>query len=124
MTIAPIPNQLRALAERPDDAPVTMLNLLKFKADGGRAAYAKYGEGVAPLLADVGARVLWQGSVDGVVIGDAQDLWDAVVLVWYPSARAFLEMVSSERYAAVGAHRTTALEDSRLIALSEVSRAV
>lgn len=117
MFIDPDPEQITALADSPLTTPVVMLNLLRFKADGGRDAYLHYGEGVLPLLARVGGRILWQGRVDAVVIGDTgADAWDAVVLVEYPSRRAFLDMVLSPDYQAIAGRRTTALADSRLVA--------
>jgi hypothetical protein len=37
--LEPTPEQFAALAARPTDAPVVMVNLLKFKSDGGRERY-------------------------------------------------------------------------------------
>jgi uncharacterized protein (DUF1330 family) len=93
-----------------------MINLLRFKPDGGAAAYAHYGEGVLPCLDRAGARIVWQGRPDTVVIGPEADLWDAVVLVEYPSRQAFMEMISSPEYQGIAGRRTEALADSRLIA--------
>jgi hypothetical protein len=45
------------------------------------------------------------------------------VLVRYPSAQAFVNMVSSSEYRAISFHRSAALEDSRLIASEELWRA-
>lgn len=117
MFIEPDADQIAELAGSELAGPVVMLNLLRFVPDGGLEAYLHYGEGVAPLLERVGARVLWQGRGDSVVIGDRDaDGWDAVVLVEYPSRRAFLAMVSSPEYQAIAGRRTTALVDSRLVA--------
>lgn len=116
MFIEPSRSQIEELAASPDPGPVVMINLLRFKADGGADAYARYGAAVLPCLAEVGARLVWQGRPDSVVIGDGADLWDAVVLVEYPSRQAFLAMVSSPGYQAIGGLRTEALTDSRLIA--------
>ncbi len=131
MPLAPTPDQLRDLVESTVDSPVVMLNLLRFRdratggtgRDGlsGREAYARYGANVRPFLEAVGGRVLWQGRADSVVIGGSDDAWDAVILVEYPSRRAFLEMVSSPRYQAVAADREAALEDSRLIATTAMT---
>ena len=98
-----------------------MLNLLRFKPDGGRAAYDHYSEGVQPCLALVGGTVVWYGNADSTVIGDDEvDRWDAVILVRYPSRQAFLDMVGSREYQEIGERRTEALVDSRLIACTEV----
>lgn len=117
MSIEPTAQQITELAKSELTGPVVMLNLLRFVPDGGLETYVQYGEGVAPLLERVGARIIWQGRGDSVVIGDdGADAWDAVALVEYPSRRAFLDMVSSPEYQAIADRRTNALLDSRLIA--------
>jgi uncharacterized protein (DUF1330 family) len=116
MYIEPSREQLAELAASPESGPVVMINLLRFRPDGGAAAYAHYGEGVLPCLARVGGRILWQGRPDSVVIGDEADRWDAVVLVQYPSRQAFLAMIGATEYQAIAGLRTEALADSRLIA--------
>jgi uncharacterized protein (DUF1330 family) len=115
----------------PDATPIVMLNLLRFRAAAdypagaaepcsGAEAYTRYGLAVEPLITASGGTILWQGSQAGMLIGPQDKDWHLVVLVKYPSARAFLDMVSSDDYRAVVFHRTAALEDSRLIALREL----
>lgn len=108
-------DQLAADAET-HPGPVVMINLLRYRPDGGAQSYAHYGEGVLPCLARVGARLIWQGSAHSTVIGPPSETWDAVVLVQYPSRRAFLEMITSPEYLAIAGRRSDALIDSRLIA--------
>jgi uncharacterized protein (DUF1330 family) len=108
-----------------------MLNLLKYgerSSNGddasGEASYRRYGDEMRTILEKTGARLLWRGRADSVVIGDdAADDWDAVLLVEYPSRKAFIEMTSSKSYEGVSRHRTAALVDSRLIAMTEEFRA-
>lgn len=119
--IQPTAEQLRVFSDSPSDGPVVMLNLLRYKADGGRDSYDRYGAEVQPLLQKVGAEIVWYGQGDSVVIGDdSVDAWDAVILVRYPSRRAFLDMVLSPEYQAIGELRTAGLDDSRLIACTEL----
>ena len=130
MPIGPTKEQINALVDSELDMPVVMLNLLKFaeRSDGGNGAgsgrdsYARYGDRVRSMLEDVGGRVLWQGRADSVVIGGEGDDWDAVILVEYPSRKAFLEMTSSPKYGDVAKDRTAGLADSRLIAMTELYR--
>lgn len=121
MSILPTQDQLNELSNHRSHGPVVMLNLLRFKPAGGQASYDRYSEGVQPLLERAGAEVVWYGGADSVVIGDQPtERWDSVILVRYPSRSAFLEMVSSPEYQEIGELRTEALEDSRLIACTEV----
>lgn len=106
------PIEFGELVERADEGPVVMLNLLDFKPDGGAERYGEYSEAVAPLLEAVGGRVLFAGAACAPLIGPAK--WDLIALVEYPTRRAFLEMISSERYQAIAHLRTEALERSEL----------
>ena len=111
--------QFATLAARPTDAPVVMVNLLKFKKAGGRERYLQYGREVAPHLQRVGATVRYVGTAPAVIIGDGQQpWWDAVLIVEYPTPAAFIDMVTTEEYARVHEHRAAALERGDLIATS------
>jgi uncharacterized protein (DUF1330 family) len=102
-----------AFAERAADGkPLVMLNLLAFKADGGRERYEEYGEAVAPLLEKAGGRIAFLGEPAAALIGEGS--WDLVVLVEYPTRQAFLEMIGSPEYQAVGHLRTEALSRGEL----------
>lgn len=123
--IQPTGEQIRELAAAVDDRPVVMINLLKFKkitdaGEPGRAAYDRYGRNVIPILKQIGARVIWLGSVDQVFIGTPDDRWDQIMLVEYPSRRAFMDMISDPGYQRIHRDREAALEDSALIAATTV----
>ncbi|HEY4401839.1 MAG TPA: DUF1330 domain-containing protein [Acidimicrobiia bacterium] len=130
MPIGPTKEQIQALLDSDLEAPVVMLNLLKFAeragdGDGtqsGRDSYTRYGDRVRSMLEQTGARILWQGRADSVVIGGDADEWDAVILVEYPSRKAFIDMTSSPKYQEVSKDRTAGLADSRLIAMTELYR--
>ena len=111
--------QFAALAGRPADAPVVMVNLLKFRTNGGLESYLRYGQQVAPHLERVGATIRYGGTAPAVVIGDGErPSWDAILIVEYPSPAAFLDMVTTEEYAKVHEHRSAALDRGDLIATS------
>lgn len=95
-----------------EEGPVVMLNLLAFKPDGGRDRYLEYGTAVAPLVEGVGGRILFAGSPATALLGE--DSWDLVALVEYPTRQAFLDMVASSEYEAIGHLRTEALARSEL----------
>ncbi|MGB3543865.1 DUF1330 domain-containing protein [Rubrivirga sp.] len=131
--IDPAPEGIAAFLARDLDAPVVMLNLLRFRetADysscpdldpglevGGRDAYATYLEHTAPFVARYGGEMLVRGSGSRFLIGPAEG-WDEVLLVRYPSSRAFLEFSQDPGYFEGAGHRTAALKDSRLLPLDE-----
>ena len=125
---------LEALAKLPDDEPVVMLNLLRYRARAeypegsahapcsGRDAYRRYGEQAFRHVQAVGGNTLWMGEAQSTLIGPTDDPWDDVLLVQYPSRRAFLQMVTNPAYLASTVHRTAALADSRLIAMRATAR--
>ncbi len=102
-----------------DGTPVVMLNLLAFRPDGGRERYEEYGEGVAPLLAKVGGRIIFMGAPASPLLGN--EVWDLVVLVEYPTRQAFLDMVGSAEYGAIAHLRTEALVRGELHPLDSTS---
>ena len=101
-----------------EDAPVTMLNLLRFKPDGGRERYREYGAAVAPLLEKASARVVFLGDSELPLLGEGR--WDTVLLVEYPTGQAFLDMIASAEYQAIAHLRTEALEEGELYPLGAV----
>lgn len=121
--------EISAVAGGPDDGPVVMLNLNRYRkraayerapggvdADvGGREAYARYAAVATAILARLGARILWHAEVERTVIGDASDIYDEVIAVWYPSRRAFVELATHEEVLPALVHRVAGLERAALI---------
>ena len=126
--IRPNKDQFVELASSPDESPVVMLNLLKFKAraageeGSGADAYKRYGEAAVKMVEEQGGRVLWQGRADQILIGDPAQDWDSVVLVEYPSRKAFIEMVTKPKYEEAHEHREAGLERTILVAMTEQFR--
>ena len=113
----------------PRDTPILMLNLIRLRvqadyADGrgatGSEAYAAYGRESGPIFARVGGRIVWRGKPEQVVIGPPDERWDIAFVARYPSAAAFLEMVSDDAYRVAVVHRQAAVADSRLIRMEEL----
>jgi uncharacterized protein (DUF1330 family) len=123
-TLDTTPEQFAALAARPADAPVVMVNLLRFKQAGGLERYLQYGREVAPHLERVGATIRYGSTAPAVIIGDGQrPWWDAILIVEYPTPAAFIAMVADAEYIKVHDHRAAALERGDLIATSSWSLA-
>ena len=121
--------QFEAFKDLDRDHPIEMLNLVKFRdaaeypaghslADAeltGAQAYGKYGSETAPIIARLGASILWRGVFQTTLIGPQNENWDAVFIARYPTAHAFLEMVTDPVYQMAVVHRQAAVETSRLI---------
>jgi uncharacterized protein (DUF1330 family) len=94
-----------------------MVNLLKFKPNGGAAEYAKYGEKIQPILKSIGAELIFSGQAKVSLLGHAE--WDAVGLVRYPNKMALVRMSQSPEYQAIHHHRAAGLEGQINIAVTQ-----
>lgn len=103
-----------------------MLNLVRYRehstdGDGsGLDAYLRYSRGFVPLLKRCGGTILWAGDVTGVAIGDdGADDWDYAVLVQYPDRQTFVDVMTSDDYAAINPHRLAGLDKHVILPVSE-----
>ena len=125
----PTPEQIQELMKGPEDSPVVMVNLLKFKerADGqnsemsGAESYMKYGEKMKKFVESKGGRFIWSGRVDSMVVGESDVAFQVVALVEYPNRKAFLEIVTSAHVAEIGKDRARGLAGQWLIATTETN---
>ncbi len=122
--INPERDQFEAFKALPRDEPVMMINFVKFHEraeyeDGreasGAEAYAAYGRESAPVFQRVGGEIIWRGKPEVMLIGPADKDWDIAFIARYPTAGAFLEMVTDPVYREAVKHRTAGVLDSRLI---------
>lgn len=123
--VDPTRDSFDAFKALPRDEPVEMLNLVRLRdralyADGREAsgldAYRAYGAASGPIFRRVGGAIIWRGQPRGVLIGPGDEAWDLAFIAAYPSAAAFLDMVTDETYQREAVpHRVAAVEDSRLI---------
>jgi len=118
--------QLAPLAQDPTPGPIAMVNLLKFRdkaayQDGrkddisGREAYMRYVAEMRHIVEGAGGRFLFSGEVRALVIGQVDDLWDAVGIAEYPSRNAFHKIATSPEVQAIGVHREAGLAGQLLI---------
>ena len=126
--IDPERGQFDAFKALPRDEPIMMLNLLLFREkaayeDGrqatGAEAYAAYGRESEPVFRRVGGEIVWRGRPELMLIGPQDKRWDMIFVARYPTAAAFLEMVTDPDYRIAVKHRQAAVEDSRLICTAE-----
>ncbi|MGI9260012.1 MAG: DUF1330 domain-containing protein, partial [Gammaproteobacteria bacterium] len=101
--VDPERDQFDAFKNLPRDKPIMMLNLLRFREkaayeDGreatGAEAYAAYGKESGPIFQRVGGEIIWRGKLELMVIGPRDKHWDEIFVARYPTASAFLEMVT------------------------------
>ncbi|EPR69607.1 hypothetical protein [Cyclobacterium qasimii] len=117
-----------------DKGKVVMMNLLKFRtvadytnleslksADPitGEQAYELYMDNTMPELNKAGSRILFYGECKHFIIGPDAEKWDAVLLVEHQSVNAFIAFSQNKDFLENAGHRTAALEDSRLLPISE-----
>jgi len=129
----------RAFVMRQMQGNVVMLNLLRFRetADysaapelapetpiSGAVAFQKYIDHTLPYLRETGGDLVFLGSGDRFLIGPEAERWDLVMMVRQTSVESFLAFASHKDYLAGMGHRTAAIEDSRLLPLTEVTAAV
>ncbi|MDE4175466.1 DUF1330 domain-containing protein [Phaeobacter sp. PT47_59] len=124
--------QFEAFKALDRDQPIEMLNLVKFRdqaaypadhalAEAGLSAaeaYANYGRETGPIIARLGASIIWRGNWQTTLIGPADETWDEMFIARYPTAHAFLEMVTDPDYRKAVVHRQAAVATSRLIRTS------
>lgn len=127
--IDPERDQFEAFKSLPRDKPIMMLNFLRFRSEAayedgrevtGAEAYAAYGRESGPIFRRVGGEIVWRGKPELMLIGPRDKHWDLIFVARYPTAGAFLEMVTDPDYQAAVKHRQAAVLDSRLIRTAEV----
>jgi uncharacterized protein (DUF1330 family) len=115
-SISPDLEAVQAFAQAPQTGPFVMVNLLKFKPDGGAAEYAQYSVAALKHVQAIGGRLIFMGRVEHFLVGAGG--WDAIAMVEYPSRQAFLAMVTDPEYLKSHEHRERGLEATELFAVS------
>ena len=114
---------------------VVMLNLLRFRdvADysahpesaptvpiSGAEAFDQYIRHSLPFLRESGGDIMFLGAGGPFLTGPEDERWDMAMLVRQSSVASFLAFASHDAYLAGLGHRTAAIEDSRLLPLTEL----
>ena len=118
--------QLSAVAQNAAPGPLAMLNLVKFRdravySDGrpddisGLEAYMRYAAEMRTIVEAAGGKFVYTGNVEALVIGEVDELWDAVGIVEYPSRAVFHRIATSPEVQAIGIHREAGLAGQLLI---------
>lgn len=112
-------DQFVKLLKNSNQKPLVMLNLLKFKKDGGRESYARYLQEAAKFMEGVGGKLLFLSQPQELLNGT--ETWDLLMLVQYPSRKAFVDMAANPDYLKIHNFREEALENAVLYATDEIS---
>jgi hypothetical protein len=117
------------------EGSVFMLNLLRFRdvADytahpelapdtpvSGAEAFDRYIRHTLPYLRETNGDVTFPGAGGPLLIGPGNERWDIAMLVRQSRVASFLAFANHEAYRAGLGHRVAALEDSRLLPLTEL----
>lgn len=117
--------RLRHWLETDDGKPVYMLNLMRYYPELKQfpgalefagtpvEANAKYESVAVPMLLKLGGQAVYAGTSKGgnlMEYGAELDNWDRVLLVRYPSRRAFLDLITRDDYAPVEPYKIMALK--------------
>lgn len=124
--VAPTNEQIERFRDLTRDGVVHMLNLVRLRpratyADGretsGEEAYRAFTRESTPVIERVGGKHIYLGRFELTVVGPADERWDHVFIVAYPSGAAFGALMRDPVYRAALQHQQAAVEDARVIRL-------
>lgn len=122
-TTEPSDKQLAQMKEQDQVTPFDMVNLLKYRDTAqyassvddktvctGREAYNEYAKIVLPMILRLGGSLVYRGRCDHLFVGTEGQDYDEVIVVRYPSRKAYLTMFNSLEYQNAIKHRKAGLE--------------
>ena len=127
--IEPEAAQFEAFRALSATTPIDLINLVRFRAHAaypadheladaglsGAEAFVRFIALSGQLFSRVGGRMVWSGVPEQLLIGPADEAWDAAYIVNYPSADAFLAMIADPVHRQSEAHRKAAVATARII---------
>lgn len=117
--LTPTVEEIDALRKTMPPGPVVIVNLLKFKPEGGREAYVRYMK-AASKASYPGVEILYTG-VARKDVGGGED-WDYVILARYPNFEEFAKAVTHPAYQIdADSHRPAALEKTIMMVTQPAS---
>ncbi len=124
---AHIRNRLNALESNPDDQPVVLLRLLKFKGDADRESYQRYLNVSVARIRELGGEVIFYGKAKPFeidfagskkVFGFRPCPWDRILLERYRSRKDLRRLGESEDYRKATIHLQGNVEKTVVYALN------
>lgn len=116
---SPTSDQWQTLAEFPADAPITLINFFKLRAEAlypkgfdaapcsGQEAFGRYAAVSAPGLEKVGGKFVLLAPFAASLIGEGED-WDFVAVGSYPNVAAVFALFEAPDYQQAFVHRVAA----------------
>ena len=119
--ILPSEEQINGFINESEVGPISMVNLLRYKdkalyQDGrntnltGEEAYGLYAKEVINFVEKYGGEFIFAGKVNRLMLGEVEDLWDAVAIAKYPNRKAMLDMTMDPEYQKINIHREAGLK--------------
>lgn len=91
------------------EGPIIVVQLLRFKPDGGEARFQPYGALSHKLMEKARGEILYLGNTGPMIAGS--DEWDIVALIRFPDIERFLGMLTDPSFQNEGRRiRESALE--------------
>ena len=90
------------------DDEIFVLNLLRFKADGGREEYRKYGQVVGPMIRERGGSPALMLRAQLPLV--SEETWEDLYLVRYPSLESLRDMVGTKTWQKANEDRQRGLD--------------
>ena len=132
--VDPARDAIAAFRDLPDDRPIMMINLVRFRPQAlypaahamtgktltGAEAYTIYRRAAAAPFTRAGGEQIWAGQPELTLIGPRDEAWDIAFIARYPTGAAFLEMLRDPEYQQAVVHRQAGVSNSRLIRCGEV----
>lgn len=96
--LALIQDELQHFVANDDGKPIVILNLLRFKPDGGREKWSAYTAAAGPFLGRYRAEMVFVGETLPALSAEAGQAWDQVALIRYPNRQAYADLASDPEY--------------------------
>lgn len=131
MATWPTTEQLDAFLAAPQDEPVAMMNILRFKDEAdathaglsGEQATMQYARAMRTFVEAHGGQFVFAGHIASQLVGEGGEGFHFVSIMRYPSRQAFLELAGNEEIAGtIGRHRDAGLDSQWLLVMTEADR--
>jgi hypothetical protein len=86
----------------------------------GAEAFNLYILHTLPFLHESGGDLLFLGAGGAFLIGPVDEKWDLAIMVRQSNVQSFLAFATNDDYLTGLCHRTAALDDSRLLPMTEL----